>query len=172
MHGDSIGVHACDSANAWRNLARVEQSANALVSLILGGCQAARDRTNRGGDFLKWEPRPHAEDRAKIKSTEAAALLKEAEDAIKEKNQAGACAVVYRYGELGHAARPMFDLLLRYAISEDGALHAEKFYRTVSEEFAATRARRSAGGSWWRWPASRQASTVSRHRDMRRRASC
>ena len=33
----------------------------------------------------------------------------------------------------------MFDLLLRYAVSEDGALHAEKFYRTVSEEFAATR---------------------------------
>ena len=33
----------------------------------------------------------------------------------------------------------MFDLLLRYAISEDGALHAEKYYRTVSEEFAATR---------------------------------
>jgi hypothetical protein len=33
----------------------------------------------------------------------------------------------------------VFDLLLRYAVSEDGALHAEKFYRTVSEEFAATR---------------------------------
>jgi hypothetical protein len=29
--------------------------------------------------------------------------------------------------------------LLRYAISEDGALHAEKYYRTVTEEFAATR---------------------------------
>src|SRR6185436_8282425 len=22
VHGDSIGVHACDSANAWRNMAR------------------------------------------------------------------------------------------------------------------------------------------------------
>ena len=29
--------------------------------------------------------------------------------------------------------------MLRHAISEDGALHAEKFYRTVSEEFASTR---------------------------------
>ena len=36
-------------------------------------------------------------------------------------------------------ARPVFDLLLRYAVSEDGALHAEKYYRTVTEEFAATR---------------------------------
>ena len=35
----------------------------------------------------------------------------------------------------------MFDLLLRYAVSEDGALHAEKYYRTVSEEFATTRQR-------------------------------
>ena len=33
----------------------------------------------------------------------------------------------------------LFDLLLRYAVSEDGALHAEKYYRTVSEEFAAAR---------------------------------
>ena len=28
---------------------------------------------------------------------------------------------------------------LRYAVSEDGALHAEKYYRTVPEEFSATR---------------------------------
>ena len=33
----------------------------------------------------------------------------------------------------------MFDLMLRYAVSEDGALHAEKYYRTASDEFAATR---------------------------------
>jgi hypothetical protein len=33
----------------------------------------------------------------------------------------------------------VFDLLLRYAVSEDGSLHAEKSYRTVSEEFASTR---------------------------------
>jgi hypothetical protein len=30
-------------------------------------------------------------------------------------------------------------MLLRYGISEDGALHAEKYYRTVTEEFASTR---------------------------------
>jgi hypothetical protein len=29
--------------------------------------------------------------------------------------------------------------LLKYAVSEDGALHAEKYYRTASEEFAAGR---------------------------------
>jgi len=30
-------------------------------------------------------------------------------------------------------------MLLKFATSEDGALHAEKYYRTVCEEFAATR---------------------------------
>src|SRR4029077_12936786 len=50
VHGDSIGVHACDSANAWRNLARVANSRNCFASLVLGGYQVALDRTARGGD--------------------------------------------------------------------------------------------------------------------------
>ena len=41
--------------------------------------------------------------------------------------------------EAHHVSGCLFDLLLRYAISEDGALHAEKYYRTVSEEFASSR---------------------------------
>jgi hypothetical protein len=139
VHGDSIGVHACDSANAWRNIARVSNPRNTIISLILGGYQVAYDRVNRGGDFLHWQPWPVAEARAKIKSREAKKLLAETEDAIRNKDQVRACAAVWHYGELGHPARGVFDLLLRYAVSEDGALHAEKYYRTVSEEFAAAR---------------------------------
>src|SRR5437879_6585826 len=56
VHGDSIGVHACDSACAWRNLARVSNARNTFACLILGAYQAALDRTARGGDFLHWEP--------------------------------------------------------------------------------------------------------------------
>jgi len=58
VHGDSIGVHACDSANAWRNLARVSNTRNTYACLILGAYQAAYDRVNRGGDFLHWIPFP------------------------------------------------------------------------------------------------------------------
>jgi hypothetical protein len=75
----------------------------------------------------------------RTKSTDPAVLLRETEEAIRGNLQAQAAAIVHRYGELGHPARPVFDLLLRYAISEDGALHAEKYYRTVAEEFATTR---------------------------------
>jgi hypothetical protein len=139
VHGDGIGVHACDSANAWRNLARVAEPRQAVACLILGAYQVAFDRTHRGGDFLKWEAYPTAAARDALKGTGAEALLGAAEDAIKHNDQAAAAAAVHRYGAEGHAPRPVFDLLLRYAVSEDGALHAEKYYRTVTEEFAATR---------------------------------
>src|SRR5438477_909915 len=139
VHGDSIGVHACDSANAWRNLARVSNARNSFASLILGAYQMALDRTNRGGDFLNWQPLPLSRHLGEIKTTDPEALLREADEAIRGNLQAKASAVIHRYGELGHGPRPVFDMLLRYAVSEDGALHAEKFYRTVSEEFASTR---------------------------------
>jgi len=139
VHGDSIGVHATDSANAWRNMARVANARNRYASLILGAYQVALDRTNRGGDFQNWQPLPLPQHLAQVKATEPDALLKEAEEAVRGNLQAKAAAIVHHYGELGHDPRPVFDLLLRYAISEDGALHAEKFYRTVSEEFASTR---------------------------------
>ena len=139
VHGDSIGVHACDSANAWRNMVRACNRRNAVASLILGAYQVALDRVDRGGDFLHWEPWPHAEHLEKVRQVAPERLLAEAEAAIRGNDQARACALVHRYGELDRPARPVFDLLLRYAVSEDGALHAEKYYRTVAEEFAATR---------------------------------
>src|SRR5439155_514633 len=138
-HGDSIGVHGSDSANAWRNIARVSNTRNAFASLILGAYQVARDRA-WDTSILKQEPYPRADAREKVKATDPKGLLREAEAAIKDKDQARASAAVHRYGELGFPERPVLDLLLRYAISEDGALHAEKYYRTASEEFARTRA--------------------------------
>lgn len=139
VHGDSIGVHASDSASAWRNLARVSNARNTFACLILGAYQVALDRTQRGGDFQNWSPLPMKWQLDRVKSTEAESLLHEADEAIRQNLQAHAAAIVGRYGELGHAPRLMFDLMLRYAVSEDGALHAEKYYRTVTEEFAATR---------------------------------
>lgn len=140
VHGDSIGVHASDSANAWRNLARVSNDRNCFSSLILGAYQVALDRTARGGDFLNWQPLPYGWQSDQVnKLTDAGVILRETDEAIRGNLQARASALVHRYGELGHAPRPVLDLLLRYAVSEDGSLHAEKFYRTASEEFAAAR---------------------------------
>ncbi|HEY7427782.1 MAG TPA: hypothetical protein VH682_26360 [Gemmataceae bacterium] len=134
VHGASVGVHASDSANAWRNIARVSNTRNTFASLI---CGAYHTGGQNGGQ--NKDPYPPTEQLAKVETKDADRLLQMAEAAIKEKEQAGAAALVQRYGELGHPERRVFDLLLRYGISEDGALHAEKYYRTVVEEFAATR---------------------------------
>lgn len=115
------------------------QQRNALACTILGAYQVALDRVARGGDFLHWEPWPHADHLEAVRPVAAERLLAETEAAVRSNDQARACALVHRYGELNLPARPVFDLLLRFAISEDGALHAEKCYRTVTEEFAATR---------------------------------
>ena len=56
VHGDSVGVHASDAANAWRNLARVSTGRNVFACLIIGAWQVARDR-DYPGNFLK-EPLP------------------------------------------------------------------------------------------------------------------
>lgn len=140
VHGDSIGVHASDSANAWRNLARVSDPRNACACLILGAWQAADDRTDRGGDFLNWEALPLKNHLAGLKTTDPAQLLRDAEEAIRGNLQARACALIHHYGTQGHPEQAAFDLLIKYAVSEDGALHAEKYFGTVREEFAATRA--------------------------------
>ncbi len=65
--------------------------------------------------------------------------MRETEICIRSSDQSLVCILAQRYGALGHSPKPLFDLLLNYAVSEDGALHAEKYYRTVGEEFATTR---------------------------------
>jgi len=110
-----------------------------VTSLILGAYQVAQDRVERGGNFLTWEPYPRSEHREKVAAVPADALLRELDGAIREKDQARAAAIVDRLGKADQNASEVFALLRKYGVSEDGALHAEKYYGTVSEEFAASR---------------------------------
>jgi hypothetical protein len=133
IHGAGVGVHGADAANAWRNIARVSNARNTIASLIVGAYHTA----GQSGGLLK-EP-PQIALMEKITTKDAATLLRDAEGALKEKNLDLTAALIQRYGEQGHDPRKAFDMLLRYSISEDGALHAEKYYRTVSEDFTSTR---------------------------------
>ena len=137
VHGNSIGVHASDATNAWRNIARVGNARNTFAALIVAAFQNTVRPEHEGP--LKEQPLPLPAHLEKITAKDAGSLLRDAEAAIKTNDQLGAAALVHRYGELKLPERPVFDLLLRFAVSEDGALHAEKYYRTVREEFAATR---------------------------------
>ena len=133
VHGASVGVHASDAANAWRNIARVSNELNAFASLIIGAYHTAGQR-----GAVPDEPF-HAKALAAVTEKGSDALLGETRSAIRGRDQARASALVERYGELGYPLRPVMDLLLGFAVSEDGALHAEKYYHTVEEEFRTTR---------------------------------
>lgn len=132
-HGDSPGVHSSDSINAWRNMARVTSHRNAVVGLMIGGYHVAQFNVQNEQD-----PLPHEEHLAEVRTTDARKLLAITDEAIRQNDQARAAAAIAIYGEQGHAPRPVFDLALKYAVSEDGRLHSEKYYRTVTEEFATT----------------------------------
>ncbi|HMP03884.1 MAG TPA: hypothetical protein PKC45_15435, partial [Gemmatales bacterium] len=141
-HGDAPGVHAADTVNAWRNLARVCNDRNRMAGLILAGINVAssyhqggqpQDRLHEQQCFLR------SEDRAQAAKVAAAQLPEELRTAIEDNDQQRATALVEWAGQQGLEAVPLFNQFLRYAVSEDGRLHAEKYFLTVVEEFRATR---------------------------------
>jgi hypothetical protein len=134
VHGDSVGLHASDAANAWRNIAKVSNHRNTVASLIVGAYHTAGQHNGQMKEPF------HTPELEKIKTTDSKELLRQTEEAIKSGNQAVAAAAAQKYGEAGHPARALLDVLLHYGVSEDGALHAEKYYRTATEEFGTMRA--------------------------------
>jgi hypothetical protein len=132
-HGDSRGVHSSDAANAWRNMARVTDSRYAVSGLIVAAYHSAAHTPFKTG------PYPTNEHRAAIKASDAVGLLAEAEDAVRHNDQGRAAAAIQIYGERGNSPEAVFHLMLKYAVSEDGRLHGEKYYQTVREEFRTTR---------------------------------
>ncbi|MGD9854437.1 MAG: hypothetical protein AB7U20_05735 [Planctomycetaceae bacterium] len=132
-HGDAQGVHSSDGTNAWRNMARVAQTRHAVSGLIIAAYHSAWYKPYATEAF------PLEEHREAIRTTAAAALLAEAEDAVRHNDQGRASAAIAIYGEQGYPVQPVLDSMLKFAISEDGRLHGEKFFHTVSEEYRTIR---------------------------------
>ncbi len=142
-HGDSPGVHMSDETNAWRNMARVANARNRAAGLILAAIDIARhwnwSINRKPSPGHQKDPYPMAEHLRDVKRGDAESLLKELEGAVQENRQLRACAIVQNYAQAGFDPKAVFAKLRTYAISEDGRLHNEKFYRTVVEEFATIR---------------------------------
>src|SRR5436309_93103 len=136
VHGDSVGVHASDAANGWRHIARVASARNTFASLIA----AAYHTAGQAGRQMS-KPYPLIEDVEKVETKDGEKLIAALDEALRGKDQKRAAAVASRYGELGHDPRAIFAKLRQYSVSEDGALHAEKYFNTVSEEFGRSRAK-------------------------------
>ncbi len=128
-HGASAGVHSSDAANAWRHMITHSNELNAKVGLLVSAWHT--------GQYEPWQTDPYPLENhfEKVKTNDAKELLGLAEEAIRGNDQPTASAAIHRYGEQGHDPAGVFQLMSRYAISEDGRLHSEKFYRTVSEEY-------------------------------------
>jgi len=127
VHGASVGVHASDAANAWRHLAAAGSAANGAASLIAGAYHTAGQSVHVGAEPYDLATEP-------CRLEEPAALLDEVEARIRACDQGGACQATRRYCALGHPAEPLVARLLVFALSEDGALHAEKYFHTAVEE--------------------------------------
>ena len=115
------------------NIAKVSNHRNTVASLLVGAYHTAGQSPQ-----VQREQWPLKMDAVEAIDDDGD-LLKQANAAIRNRDQALAGAAIQRYADLGGSSRPVFDLLLRFATSEDGALHAEKYYRTATEEFANTR---------------------------------
>lgn len=133
-HGDAAGVHSSDATNAWRNMVRIVEPRYAISGLIVAAYHVGIQEPP-----FKTPAYPTEEHRASVKQRDAAGLLAETEDAIRHNDQGRAAAAMTIYGENGHAVEAALDLMLKYAVSEDGRLHGEKYFHTVREEFQTTR---------------------------------
>ena len=132
VHGASVGVHASDSANAWRHIARVGGPAHRHATLIAGAYHTAGQSRHVGELSHDHEAPP-------CKLEESPALLTELEGRVRDGDQRGASRAARRYASLGHDPDALFARLLPFAVDQDGALHAEKYFRTVQEEHASAR---------------------------------
>ena len=134
VHGDSIGVHASDTAHAWRQIAAVSSPRNARAAVILSAWCVARDAAIRPAS--EWTPRPLEQSLQQISATDPQQLLKTLDSAIRQQQQDLACAAASRCLSAGVSADTLFQQLLPFACSEDGALHAEKYFWTTRDEFS------------------------------------
>ena len=131
------GVHASDAANAWRNIARVSNQRNTVASLIVGGVPHGRPDT--AANCSEPVPAARAPGEGARRPTRRR-CSNETEAAVKASDQALRLRA-RRAATASWAARPgrCSTCCSGTRVSEDGALHAEKYYRTVTEEFASSR---------------------------------
>ncbi|HVS19429.1 MAG TPA: hypothetical protein VMT18_12565 [Planctomycetota bacterium] len=139
VHGASVGLHASDAARAWRNLASVSDAADSAAMLIAGAHHTAGQSSHVGE-----APYPYAQHGDELARLERSELLSTLSEAVAARDQERAGAAAAAWMELHDDPEPLFAALLSTALEADGALHAEKYYRTVREDAADARAHQRA----------------------------
>ncbi len=130
VHGASVGVHASDAACAWRNVTHIVGPADKLANLVTGAFHT-------GGQSRHVGARPFSTGDAyeTLAAHDAGSLLPALDEAVEAGDQARAMAVVQRSRDLGGDPTLLFESLRGASLDADGALHAEKYFSTVVQEF-------------------------------------
>lgn len=127
VHGASVGVHACDSAQAWRNISHTVVAEQAVPTLIAaawhtgGQLHASRDSV------------AHVGHNDEVAGMGKADLPHELRASIRQNDNKRAAAIGERWLAAGLPAAEAFTLLIDFMSAGDGALHHEKFFRTTFE---------------------------------------
>jgi hypothetical protein len=133
VHGASIGVHASDSAMAWRHIADHSRQVGvrtAPFTLVTAGWHTA----GQSGAMDRAKPM-HADARDRAAKVDLKDVPGALEESVKARDQAGAAALVERVRDAGPGrdSRSLLPQLMVHAVEHDGALHHEKFFWTVFE---------------------------------------
>lgn len=134
VHGATVGLHAADSANAWRGIATGTDSRNANACLVTAAWHGAGQAQR-----MNLSQPHHATARESVTSVLPEQLLGALSEALRGGDQKRSCAIAERFGQLGGDPEALLSVLIEPAILHDGALHHEKYFLTATEEFARSR---------------------------------
>jgi hypothetical protein len=124
VHGAGTGVHASDSALAWREIAASVQGVQRATALIAGAFH-----TSGQGNYVGKRLYPFAEHREATSQVAVARLGDALSEAVRGGHQARAGAIAARMNELDLDEK-VFEILRPIAVAQDGALHSEKYQHT------------------------------------------
>jgi hypothetical protein len=126
VHGAGTGVHSSDTAAAWRGMARFGSEYQRKLALVAGGYHVA-------GQGAQVAAEPFGYEGVEVEARTEQASLGMLAECLRSQDQAGAARAASLYAELGAALEPILALLHDSSLASDGALHAEKYYRTQAE---------------------------------------
>ena len=140
VHGASIGVHAADSANAWRHIALALPGQAATIAA------GAAWHTAGQASAMNVEAPAHESARGDVEKLAPERLIDELDRAVAEGEHLRAAALAERAGKVGLDADLVVRRLASVMVADDGRLHHEKFFHTAVEEFG-----RTPNAFRWEW---------------------
>lgn len=131
VHGAGTGIHASDTAAAWRGMANFGSPTQCKLALVAGAYHTAGQGAHVADHFIDFETKA-----GKWQGQAPELMLQTLAAAIVEENQSTAAAMASAYASAGHDLLPFLAICRDNSVRAEGALHAEKYYRTQAEVIA------------------------------------